>query len=48
MKILLIIAIIISGFEILCDLYRIATKGESDLLIHIFYEVVFALSLANI
>ena len=48
MKVLLIIALIIGGLQILADIYSIAKYGKSDLLIHVFDEVVFAITLAHI
>lgn len=48
MKVLLIIALIIGGLQILADINSIVKYGKSDLLIHVFDEVVFAITLAHI
>lgn len=47
MKVLLIIALSICGLEILTDIVSICKGGSTNLLLHIFYEVAFAIALAQ-
>lgn len=45
MRIALIIASIIVGLEILIDVYDVSKGEATNLLLHIFYEVMFILSI---